>query len=85
VRCQFQSRCTGSGTEHGATVNFVIFFGAVPNDESASARAESASPIPLSEVCPACGAPVEGQKCKVYCPNERCVLYRRIIENCAGD
>jgi len=44
-----------------------------------------AAHVPLIEACPACGTPVEGQKCKVYCPNEGCVLYRRIIENCAGD
>jgi len=44
-----------------------------------------AAPVPLVEQCPACGGALEGQRCKVYCANERCALYRRIIENCAGD
>ena len=44
-----------------------------------------AAPVPLVERCPACGGPLDGQRCKVYCANERCALYRRIIENCAGD
>jgi hypothetical protein len=39
----------------------------------------------LVERCPSCGGALDGQRCKVYCPNERCALYRRIIENCAGD
>ena len=41
--------------------------------------------VPLVEACPACGGAIEGQRCKVYCTNEGCILYRRIIENCAGD
>ena len=39
----------------------------------------------MLEACPGCGASLEGAKCKVYCLNEDCALYRRIIENCAGD
>ena len=57
----------------------------VPRDEPFSDAAYGNGAVPLTEVCPACGAPVEGQKCKVYCPNDACVLFRRIIENCAGD
>ena len=41
--------------------------------------------VPLLDFCPSCGSPLDGQKCKVYCPNQGCALYRRIIENCAGD
>jgi hypothetical protein len=41
--------------------------------------------VPLVERCPSCGGALDGQRCKVYCTNERCALYRRIIENCAGD
>jgi hypothetical protein len=41
--------------------------------------------VPLVECCPGCATPVSGHKCKVYCPNPQCALYRRIIENCAGD
>lgn len=32
-------------------------------------------------VCPACGAPLLHEKCKVVCRSERCVY--RIIFNCA--
>lgn len=52
-------------------------------DESAPARPAAA--VPLLEACPSCGTALEGQKCKAYCPNEGCALFRRIIENCAGD
>jgi hypothetical protein len=61
------------------------FAAAVHNDESSREDSRRSGTVPLVESCPACGAPVEGQKCKVYCTNERCALYRRIIENCAGD
>ena len=66
-------------------VNFVVSYLMVPPDEPFADATRGGGAVPLIEVCPACGAPVEGQKCKVYCPNESCVLYRRIIENCAGD
>jgi hypothetical protein len=48
-------------------------------------QGESAAVVPLLEACPSCGRPLDGAKCKVYCTNDGCDLYRQIIENCAGD
>lgn len=41
--------------------------------------------VPLLDFCPGCGTQLDGQKCKQVCLNQGCSLYRRIIENCAGD
>ena len=41
--------------------------------------------VPHVEACPACGGPMEGRACKVYCVTPSCELFRRVIENCAGD
>lgn len=50
-----------------------------------SGQEPTAAAVPLVELCPACGRTLEGQRCKVYCTNDECPLYRRIVENCAGD
>ena len=63
----------------------VCFTGEMATDEHHPAASHESGAVPLIEACPACGSPVEGQKCKIYCPNDTCILYRRIIENCAGD
>jgi hypothetical protein len=41
--------------------------------------------VPHVEVCPACGGPITGRSCKVYCTNPGCELCGRVVENCAGD
>jgi hypothetical protein len=41
--------------------------------------------VPHVEVCPACGGPLDGRACKVYCRNPGCELCGRIVENCTGD
>jgi hypothetical protein len=41
--------------------------------------------VPHVEACPGCGGSLEGRSCKVYCTNQACELYGRVIENCAGD
>ena len=55
-------------------------------DSSNRATTETTQPtVPHVEVCPACGGPLHGRSCKVYCVTSSCELYGRIIENCAGD
>ena len=56
------------------------------DDMVGGARQElSCATVPLVEFCPGCGTQLDGQKCKQVCLNQGCMLYRRIIENCAGD
>ncbi|HYB99483.1 MAG TPA: hypothetical protein VEC57_10180 [Candidatus Limnocylindrales bacterium] len=50
-----------------------------------SLRDERTAIVPHVETCPACGGPLQGRSCKVYCINDRCELHGRVIENCAGD
>jgi ribosomal protein L32 len=41
--------------------------------------------VPHLEVCPECGVPLASVAAKGLCHNEKCPLYRTVIENCCGD
>ncbi|HEY2773199.1 MAG TPA: hypothetical protein VGK20_04000 [Candidatus Binatia bacterium] len=53
--------------------------------DSSEPRQSRTGVVPHLEVCPACGAPMQGRACKVYCVTPACELFGRIVENCAGD